>query len=85
MDDYYEATRYRSACYPLPGAIKIMSLPLILLENGVLIDIDVAHEGWPRDTIFPVAPCHPGWAAQCAEEDFDNDSLERLAAWADNA
>jgi len=51
----------------------------------VLIDIDVAHEGWPRDTIFPVAPCHPGWAAQCAEEDFDNDSLERLAAWADNA
>ena len=53
--------------------------------NGVLTDIDVAHEGWQRDTIFPVAPCHPGWAAQCAEEDFDNDSLERLAAWADNA
>jgi hypothetical protein len=46
--------------------------------NGVLIDIDVYHEGWARDTILPVAPCHPGWAAQCAEEDFDNDSLERL-------
>ena len=50
--------------------------------NGVLIDIDVAHEGWSRDTLYPVAPCHPGWRAQSKGADFDNDSLERLAAWA---
>jgi len=25
--------------------------------NGVLIDIDRAHEGWARDTIYPPAPC----------------------------
>ena len=50
--------------------------------NGVLIDIDVAHEGWQRDTDYPVAPCHPGWAAQCAEQDFDNDCQGRLESWA---
>lgn len=25
--------------------------------NGVLIDIDVAHEGWQRDVCYPPAPC----------------------------
>jgi hypothetical protein len=25
--------------------------------NGVLIDIDVAHEGWQRDNVYPAAPC----------------------------
>lgn len=50
--------------------------------NGVLIDIDVAHEGWQRDTLYPVAPCHPCWAKQQRDEDFDNDSLERLESWA---
>ncbi len=25
--------------------------------NGVLIDIDVAHEGWQRDVEYPAAPC----------------------------
>lgn len=46
--------------------------------NGVLIDIDEYHEGWQRDVAYPVAPCHPSWVAQCADEDFENDSQERL-------
>lgn len=25
--------------------------------NGVLIDIDVAHEGWQHDVAYPPAPC----------------------------
>jgi hypothetical protein len=50
--------------------------------NGVLIDIDVAVDGWKRDEAYPVAPCHPGWSAQCREEDFDNDCQERLEDWA---
>ena len=25
--------------------------------NGVLIDIDVFYEGWPRDACYPPAPC----------------------------
>lgn len=45
--------------------------------NGVLIDIDVAHEGWQRDTLYPLAPCHPNFKKQTP-----NDSQERLAAWA---
>lgn len=49
--------------------------------NGVLIDIDVATEGWQRDVAYPVAPCHPAYALQAKGEDFDNDSQERLAAW----
>lgn len=53
--------------------------------NGVLIDIDVAHEGWQPDTIYPVAPCHPDWEKQCRDEDFYNDSLERLEAWSSMA
>lgn len=51
--------------------------------NGVLIDIDEAHEGWQRDVNYPVAPCHPMWARQKAgDESFPNDSQERLEAWA---
>lgn len=53
--------------------------------NGVLIDIDVAHEGYPLDVIFPVAPCHPKWSAQKRGREFRNDSQERLAAWAAGA
>ena len=50
--------------------------------NGVLIDIDVAHEGWQRDVIYPVAPCHPMWSRQQAgDEDFSNDCQKRLEAW----
>lgn len=49
--------------------------------NGVLIDIDVASDGWQRDTAYPVAPCHPMWIRQQAGKDFPNDSLERLDAW----
>lgn len=50
--------------------------------NGILIDIDEAHEGWQRDVNYPVAPCHPMWPKQCADEDFPDDSQERLEAWA---
>ena len=52
--------------------------------NGVLIDIDVYFEGWDRETLLPVAPCHPAWKKQCKGEDFDNDSLERLEATLDD-
>lgn len=52
--------------------------------NGVLIDIDVAHEGAQRDVIYPVAPCHPMWSRQQAgDENFPNDCQERLRAWYD--
>lgn len=52
--------------------------------NGVLIDIDEAHEGWQLDVDYSVAPCHPMWTRQQAgDEDFPNDSQERLAAWAE--
>ncbi len=53
--------------------------------NGVLIDIDVAHEGYPRDTVFPVAPCHPMWKRQQAgDESWYNDSQERLDTWSES-
>lgn len=52
--------------------------------NGVLIDIDEFTEGWARDTVYPVAPCHPQWDEQCrAEEngeDIDTDYYDRLMA-----
>lgn len=51
--------------------------------NGVLIDIDEAHDGWQRDVNYPVAPCHPEWKKQRAEKDFENDCQERLEAWSD--
>lgn len=50
--------------------------------NGVLIDIDVAHEGYQRDVAYPPAPCiakqwrngrKAGWFAECQS---------RLANWA---
>ena len=51
--------------------------------NGVLIDIDVAYEGWQPDVAYPVAPCHPMWQRQQqGDEDFPNDCQERLANWA---
>ena len=50
--------------------------------NGVLIDIDVATEGWQRDVSYPVAPCHPAWGKQNAGRPFTNDCQERLASWA---
>lgn len=49
--------------------------------NGILIDIDVYMEGWQKDLNYPVAPCHPSWAVQCADDDFYNDSQERLNAY----
>lgn len=51
--------------------------------NGVLIDIDEAHEG-QSDVIHPVAPCHPMWEAQSRDPDgetWHNDSIERLSNW----
>lgn len=51
--------------------------------NGVLIDIDEAHEG-ATDVVRFVAPCHPCWEKQKADpgaETWDNDSIERLNAW----
>lgn len=50
--------------------------------NGVLIDIDEAHEG-SSNVIHPVAPCHPMWSRQLADPDgnWPNDSIERLNAW----
>lgn len=53
--------------------------------NGVLIDIDVAFEGWARDVDYPVAPCHPMWSRQQGSEDFPNDCQERLEEWASQA
>jgi hypothetical protein len=50
--------------------------------NGVLIDIDTASEGWQKDLNYPVAPCHPMWTKQLDDEDFDNDTQERLSEWA---
>lgn len=48
--------------------------------NGILIDIDVYHEGYRRDALYPVAPCHPDWQRQCAgEENVGLDCQERLA------
>lgn len=52
--------------------------------NGVLIDIDEAHEGPALDVVRPVAPCHPMWKAQLADEygeTWENDSIERIEAW----
>ena len=56
--------------------------------NGVLIDIDIAAEGWERDMIYPVAPCHPCWGKQRTDPDhetWENDCQERLEAWAAGA
>jgi len=54
--------------------------------NGVLIDIDVAHEGWETDLSYPVAPCHPQWEEQAAAyeagDDISTDCQERLHEWA---
>lgn len=50
--------------------------------NGILIDIDVAHEGWQRDVNYPVAPCHPMWYRQQSGDDFfPNDCQDRLRDW----
>lgn len=33
--------------------------------NGVAINIDVYFEGWERDVVAPLAPCHPGFCERC--------------------
>jgi hypothetical protein len=33
--------------------------------NGVAIDIDTYTEGWFRDVVYPVAPCHPRYCETC--------------------
>jgi hypothetical protein len=33
--------------------------------NGVAIDIDEYTEGWQRDVVYPVAPCHPRYCETC--------------------
>ncbi len=66
--------------------------------NGVLIDIDVAHEGWQRDFVYPPAPCeacHVCGGAGYEHETGDcpvcngtgwrsgrNESQDRLKQWA---
>lgn len=48
--------------------------------NGILIDIDEFREGYQKDVCYPVAPCHPDWKKQCADENFvSEDAQERLA------
>jgi len=34
-------------------------------RNGVAIDVDVWSEGWSRDSVYPLAPCHPGFCGTC--------------------
>lgn len=66
--------------------------------NGVLIDIDVAHEGWQLDVDYPPAPCMA--CARCGGsgqtraarkcrycrgtgwKSKQNESQERLTDWA---
>ncbi len=50
--------------------------------NGVLIDIDVAHEGWQRDVEYPAAPC-VSESGEWPESDIG--CQERLSQWAANA
>lgn len=59
--------------------------------NGVLIDIDIATEGWQRDVWYPPAPCQACpkcKGAECAAcndtgwRSGTNESQERLEAWA---
>ena len=38
--------------------------------NGILIDIDEYNEGWDESIVRPVAPCHPGWSKQRADENW---------------
>lgn len=52
--------------------------PDVECVNGILIDIDVYHDGYQRDVNYPVAPCHPMWDRQVKGKDFPNDSQERL-------
>lgn len=65
--------------------------------NGVLVDIDVAHEGWQRDVAYPPAPCMAckkcggtggrgrGQCRSCNGSGWrsgQNESQERLSDWA---
>lgn len=65
--------------------------------NGVLIDVDEAHEGWQRDVNYPAAPCEAcakcqgsgqrgrGECRACNGTGWKsgrNESQERLEAWA---
>lgn len=58
--------------------------------NGVLIDIDIAHEGWDRVQVYPPAPCEACQACggagcdQCNETGWrsgEYESTERLEEW----
>jgi hypothetical protein len=42
--------------------------------NGVLIDIDVFTEGWPRDVAYPAAPCEACLACRGVGCDTCNDT-----------
>lgn len=49
--------------------------------NGVLIDVDVAHEGWQRDVEYPAAPCiskSGEWPKR------DRGCQKRLREWAES-
>lgn len=65
--------------------------------NGVLIDIDVATEGWQPNVAYPPAPCHAclgcggtgddnsGECRQCNSTGWAsgrNESQKRLSEWA---
>lgn len=41
--------------------------------NGVLIDIDVAHEGWTEDEAYPSAPCEACPACKGASHHGESD------------
>ena len=49
--------------------------------NGVLIDIDVANEGWEMDVDYPPAPCQRNKRGEW--KSGRNESQERLSEWAD--
>lgn len=47
--------------------------------NGVAMDVDVFHEGYAHDTIYPPCPCNPKFCKTCsgtgwAPEDTPADS-----------
>lgn len=53
--------------------------------NGVLIDIDIAHEGWQRDVEYPPAPCISKSGKWPKRDRGCQARLEEWASWAEEA
>jgi hypothetical protein len=51
--------------------------------NGVLIDIDVAHEGWQCDVVYPPAPCIAKKWRDGEDSEWLNECHERLMEWSE--